>query len=325
MTGLKAARSGRFLHDAERFAEALRSRDPIRAMRTAAPAPGIAGAGALSLGWQTDLIFARFDGEIVDRGNHLLVRTPANPTFWWGNFLLFQHAPGAGDLERWMALFEEEIGARQPESRHRAFGIDVRERVALPPDFAAAGFTLNEATVLTLAREQLREPPKALPGGFEFDVLELPRDGAAVVDKQVAVDAKRYEAIGYRVFAERQMARYAAMQRAGLGHWFGLVTHVGGGAVLAASCGLFRDPARHDGQGRFQYVSTHPDWRRRGLCTALVHAACRHGFEAMDLRTLVMVADPDDVAIGVYESLGFRRGVSTWQLERPPRTSSSDA
>jgi predicted GNAT family acetyltransferase len=65
-------------------------------------------------------------------------------------------------------------------------------------------------------------------------------------------------------------------------------------------------------------VSTHPAWRRRGLCTALVHAVCRHGFEGMGLDTLVMVADPDDVAIGVYESLGYRRGTSTWQFERPP-------
>ena len=31
-----------------------------------------------SLGWQTDLIFARFDGEVADRGDHLLVRTPTN-------------------------------------------------------------------------------------------------------------------------------------------------------------------------------------------------------------------------------------------------------
>jgi len=283
----------------------------------------MSGAAPLSLGWQTDLIFARFDGQVADRGNYLLVRTPGNPTFWWGNFLLFQHAPGAGDLERWMALFDGEIATPQPESRHRAFGVDVPERLVLPPDFAAAGFALNEATVLTLGREQLREHSRAAPAGFEFRVLELPRDSAAVVDKQVAVDAQRYEVVGYRLFAERQMARYAAMQRAGLGHWFGLVTQVGGHAVLAASCGLFRDPAHHDGLGRFQYVSTHPDWRRRGLCTALVHAACRHGFEAMGLRTLVMVADPDDVAIGVYESVGFRRGVSTWQFERPPRASSS--
>lgn len=275
-------------------------------------------AAPLSLGWQTDLVFARFDGQVADRGSHLLVRTPGNPTFWWGNFLLFRQAPGPGDLARWMALFEREIEAVQPASRHRAFGIDVRERLVLPPEFEAAGFALNEATVLTLTPSQLRAPARPLPGGVEFRVLDLPRDSAVVVDKQVAVDEGRYEAIGYRVFAERQMERYAAMQRAGLGHWFGLVAQVDGRTVLAASCGLFRDPGRDDGLGRFQYVSTHPAWRRRGLCTALVHATCRHGFEAMGLRTLVMVADPDDVAIGVYESLGYQRGTSTWQFERAP-------
>ena len=273
----------------------------------------------LSLGWRTDLIFARFDGQVTDCGNHVRVLTPGNPTFWWGNFLLFQHTPGPGDLERWMALFEDEIAARQPASRHRAFGVDVRERLTLPPEFAAAGFTLSEATVLTLSRDELLAPRHAMPVGFEFRVLELPRDGEAVVDKQVAVDSNRFEPVGYREFAQRQMARFAAMQHAGLGHWFGLVAQVDGRQVLAASCGLFRDPASRDGLGRFQYVSTHPAWRRRGLCTALVHAVCRHGFEAMGLRTLAMVADPSDVAIRVYESLGYRRGTSTWQFERPPR------
>ena len=277
----------------------------------------------LSLGWRTDLIFARFDGHVDDRGNHLCVRTPGNPTFWWGNFLLFQHAPGPGDLERWMALFAEEITARQPASRHRAFGVDVRERVVLPPDFAAAGFTLNEATVLTLAPGQLLAPRRPLPPGVAFRVLDLARDGAAVVDQQVAVDAARFEPGAYREFAQRQVERYLAMQRAGLGHWFGLVAQAHGRPVLVASCGLFR-ASRRAGEpasrlGRFQYVSTHPAWRRRGLCTALVHAVCRHGFEAMGLDTLVMMADPDDVAIAAYESLGYRRGTSTWQFERPPR------
>jgi len=278
--------------------------------------------GGLSLGWRTDLIFARFDGEVTDRGNHLCVRTPGNPTFWWGNFLLFQHAPGPGDLERWTALFEEEIAARQPASRHRAFGVDVRERLALPPEFAAAGYTLSEATVLTLSRDQLLAPARPMPAGVSLRVLDLPRDGPAVVDKQVAVDSGRFEPTGYREFAQRQVERYAAMQAAGLGHWFGLVAQVDGREVLAASCGLFRASARPGDDasrlGRFQYVSTHPAWRRRGLCTALVHAVCRHGFEAMGLDTLVMVADPADVAIGVYESLGYRRGTSTWQFERAP-------
>lgn len=44
--------------------------------------------GALSLGWRTDLIFARFDGQVTDCGKHVRVRTPANPTFWWGNLHL---------------------------------------------------------------------------------------------------------------------------------------------------------------------------------------------------------------------------------------------
>ena len=278
-----------------------------------------AADAGLSLGWRTDLVFARFDGQVTDRGSHLRVLTPANPTYWWGNFLLFQHAPRAGDFERWMALFDEEIATRQPASRHRAFGVDVPGRLALPAEFAAAGFDLNEATVLTLTRDQLRGSPKRLPAGLAFQVLDLPRDAAAIVDKQVAVDEARFEIAGYRQFAERQMQRYAAMQRAGRGHWLGLVAEVDGRAVLAASCGLFHDVASDERLGRFQYVSTHPAWRRRGLCTALVHAACRHGFEAMDLRTLVIVADPSDVAIDVYESLGFRRGVSTWQIERAPR------
>jgi len=186
----------------------------------------------------------------------------------------------------------------------------------------AAGFTLSEATVLTLARHQLVAPARPMPDGVSFTVLDLPRDGAAVVDKQVAVDSGRFEPTGYREFAQRQVARYAAMQAAGLGHWFGLVAQVDGRAVLVASCGLFRASARPGDAaarlGRFQYVSTHPAWRRRGLCTALVHAVCRHGFDAMGLDTLVMVADPADVAIGVYESLGYRRGTSTWQFERPP-------
>ena len=54
----------------------------------------------LSAGWRTDLIFARFDGELIERPDCLVVRTPANPSFWWGNFLLFDHAPKAGWARR---------------------------------------------------------------------------------------------------------------------------------------------------------------------------------------------------------------------------------
>jgi RimJ/RimL family protein N-acetyltransferase len=275
-----------------------------------------------SLGWRTDLIFARFDGEVEARGDHLVIRTPRNPTYWWGNFLLFDHAPKPGDAARWLARFEAEIAARQPESRHVTFGVDSEIDFDLPDDFAAAGFTKFASTVLTMHRAQSRSPRKELDATCRIAALRLPEQAAAAVDLQVAVDAGEHESPAqYRLFRERQMERYEKMVRAGMGAWFGVFARAEEGTddTPVADCGLFRSPG--EPLGRFQHVVTHPAWRRRGLCSALVHAACRHGFEQLGLGTLVIVADPDDVAIGLYESLGFQRGASTWHLEKAaPRT-----
>ena len=272
----------------------------------------------LSLGWRTDLIFPRFDAEVIERGDHVLVRTPHNPTFWWGNFLLFDHAPVEGDAMHWLAQFEAEIASVQPESRHVAFGIDAIEPFEMPADLLRAGFTREADTVLTLRRAQLRSAP-TLPPGMRIEPLDLAAHANAAVELQVLSDEGDHEPVAeYRVFRARQMQRYAAMQRAGLGHWFGVHAATDAGEQLVADCGLFRDGVGAGALGRFQHVETHPQWRRRGLCRALIHAVCRHGFDAMGVDALVIVADPDDVAIGLYESVGFERGVSTWHVQRRP-------
>ena len=67
-----------------------------------------------SLVYETNLIFHRLEGEVADRGDYLCIRTPANPTFYWGNLLIFKAPPRAGDLARWEALFAAEIEACQP-------------------------------------------------------------------------------------------------------------------------------------------------------------------------------------------------------------------
>jgi RimJ/RimL family protein N-acetyltransferase len=271
----------------------------------------------LSLGWATDLIFARFDAEIIDRGDYLVVRTLHNPDFWWGNFLLFGAAPQAGEAAAWEATFDAEIARTLPQCRHLTFGIDAEGPVSLPADFGALGLTLSASTVLTQRAAQLRAPRRALAQGLTVRVLRLPEEAEAAVQLQVESDEGANEMPGYRVFRERQMARYAAMQNAGLGHWFGVFAPGPGREMLVADCGLFRD--RDAPLARFQHVETHPSWRRRGLCSALVHAVCKFGYAQMGVQTLVMVADPADVAIGIYETLGFERGRSTWQLERGPR------
>ena len=36
----------------------------------------------LSLGLQTDMLFHRFNGSVIERDNYIVVRTPTNPTFF---------------------------------------------------------------------------------------------------------------------------------------------------------------------------------------------------------------------------------------------------
>ncbi len=271
-----------------------------------------------SLAWRTDLTFARFDGEVVDRGDCVVVRTPGNPGFWWGNFLLLEHVPSETDAQHWLARFEAEIAQRQPESRHLAFGIDDAADFEMPAPFVAAGLVKSASTVLTMQPHQLRAPRAVVAEGMRVAELRLPDDAAAAVDLQVVCDASAHLPLDdYRLFRERQMKRYGAMAAAGRGAWFGgFVTDAEGSSEIVADCGLFFEPGQR--LGRFQHVETHPAWRRRGLCSALIHAVCRHGFERLGLTTLVIVADPDDVAIALYESVGFERGARIWQLDRAP-------
>ena len=87
-----------------------------------------------------------------------------------------------------------------------------------------------------------------------------------------------------------------------------------------SSMGLFR---ASPGLCRFQDVKTHPDGRGQGLAGTLVHAIGRHGFAELGARTLVMVADPDYLAIRVYRSVGFDATETQLLAQRKPGAGSA--
>lgn len=263
----------------------------------------------LEPGWQTHLMFADFDGSVQQVDDHLVVRSPGSPSYYWGNFLLYDRLATGADLIPWLMAFERDIAGPDPACRHVALGMHADARqFELPPAFREAGFECFASTTLTLHSGQLRGVAAPRCTGLEIRTLDLPQEAPLAVAVDMASQDEGYEPTAYRLFRENQLRRYGRMARAGMGHWFGAFVQ----GEMVAGLGLFG----RDGVGRFQHVSTHPAWRRRGLCRALVQAACRYGQLQPNWQTLVMCADPEDVAIGIYESLGFTRRSTQWSLQR---------
>jgi GNAT superfamily N-acetyltransferase len=248
-----------------------------------------------SLGYRTDLIFPAFDGQVVDHGDYLVVRTPSNPGFYWGNFLLFDRSPQEGDFDRWRALFKNEIGV-PPEMHHQAFGWDSPEgdEGVIEP-FVQAGFEAKRDVVMTTTEPW---PPVRLARAVDLRPLQTESEWAQAADLQVVCREPVFEETAYRQFRQRQMERYRRMSEAGLGDWYGASID----GRLVADLGVFHDKDL----GRYQSVETHPDFRRQGIAGSLIYEAGRQAIARYDLHTLVMIAEQGASPARLYESLGFQ-------------------
>lgn len=60
------------------------------------------------------------DRVVERREGYLVVRSPTNPTHYWGNLLVMDDPPAGGYAGRWEALFDGEF-AGEAQVRHRMF------------------------------------------------------------------------------------------------------------------------------------------------------------------------------------------------------------
>jgi ribosomal protein S18 acetylase RimI-like enzyme len=260
----------------------------------------------LSLGYRTDAMLRSFLGTVTEQEHYTVIRTTSNPTFRWGNMLVYPTAPQPGDLERWLSDFRREF----PTAEHRLFGWDDPQgQLGAAAELSAAGFSVDVFAVL--AAQTVHKPPKWNTTAT-FRPLFSDDDWQANVELSLAVNAvepsERREGEGYADYLRQRNDERRAMVQAGWGQWWGAFVD----GELAASLGVFA----RAGLGRFQDVSTHPQYRRRGLCGSLVYHAAQTAFDH-GTTSLVMVADPADVAIGIYQSLGFI--TTQWQAAAEQR------
>ena len=269
-------------------------------------------ATAAALGFRTELIFHRADGEVIDcRAEHgcRVIRTPSNPTYYWGNYLLFERAPQPGDAQRWPDLFERLIAADQPQSTHRAFGWmqDASGDIA---GFLADGYRQNNATVMQ-ATDVPSVPPPTLDAQLRPLALHggtAERDWSALVGLSVATRGAEFGEGEYWPFARRRVERWRALALAGQGNWFGaFIDDPVAGPRLAAALGVYVEAEPEDGErlARYQSVMTDAAYRRRGLCRALVATAARHAREELRADRLIIAAAAGEMPEQLYASLGF--------------------
>jgi len=254
-----------------------------------------------SLGYRTDLAILALEGsQVTDRGDHLVIRTPGNPDYWWGNFLLLRDLkPGSGS--GWMARFAAEF----PDAQHMALGLDETDAGTVDPH-ELAGMTMERNAVMTAT--SVHAPPHPNTEAV-FRTLEGDDDWRQSFELAAAVHAG--EPGGDAGFLTAQLAAKRALTEAGHGAWFGAFLD----GTLVSQLGLIT--TRKTALARYQSVETHPAARRRGLAGTLVRHASATTLTG-DTKTLVMVADPDDTAIRVYRSVGFTVTESQLSFIRQP-------
>lgn len=257
--------------------------------------PGFNEKSLRSLALRTDLMFHRFGGQVQQRRDYLVVRTPTNPGYFYGNMLVFPRAPRRGEPARWLRCFAQEFGA-SPEVKHVCFGWDGKKgEIGAASELETLGFDLDLGVVLTATN--VRPPVKAHPTA---SVRPLITDAEWERATEIQIDCRdpRHDLATYTPYKVRQMQGYRSMAAKGLGSWFGAFVD----GKQYANLGLFFEGAI----GRFQMVATAPAARRQGLCSRLVYETSRTALAADRAQCLVMVADANYFAAGIYQSVGFR-------------------
>jgi RimJ/RimL family protein N-acetyltransferase len=254
----------------------------------------------------TDSIFHRFSGSVVDCRRYWRICTPSNPTFFWGNFLLFKDPPDRECHSEWMAAHQKEFGSEQ---EHVAFGWDTE----VPGDvsvFVENGFHKDVHSVLTVAN-----PGTLKIANTDVSIRPLAGDSEweAAIELQVETGIPEDSGDKYRVFKQRQMAGYRRMQERGLGNWWGAFLE----DELVGDLGLFFDDELS--LGRYQAVETAPAHQGKGICRSLLATAAADALETHPVGRLVLVAETGSRAEGIYQRAGFELCGRSFGLCRVPR------
>ena len=236
-----------------------------------------------SLALKTELGLAATRGTITDRGDYVVISTPDDPGYYYGNLLLMPAPPQVGEVAFWMRRFGDELGKNSLIKHVTLWWDGVAGDCGAEDELVANGFRIERSVILTTDR--VTAPVHAVNQLSPAQVLDT-------ADLAWAIGDRHDE--NYREFLLRRARWQSSLVTRGLAKFFGVYEQ----AVLVASLGL----VPMGNVARYQDVQTAAAFRRRGMASSLLATAAT---EVPSSHYVIMSAAGSD-AERVYARAGFR-------------------
>jgi len=258
---------------------------------------------SLPPGSRTNLAVHRLSGALIeDHGDHLVVRSPRNPLYHWGNYVHVTTGD-VNDADRWLSVFSKSF----PQAAYRAVALPS----ALDPSaWSDRGIDLEfEDCLIADVECGPAITPTAVPNGYAIRALACERDWAAWVEAEIAESqaTKGPSEMDVRRFVEDSFAVRRELAEQGHLAWFAAFTDAGepAAALGIVLCGV--DESAQAVEARYQHVLTVETHRRHGLARHLLAVAAAWA-EDRGVQRLVIMADTGTPAARLYAAAGFGPG-----------------
>jgi ribosomal protein S18 acetylase RimI-like enzyme len=257
-----------------------------------------------SLFLRTEFIFWREYSVIEDIGDALIITTPENPFWHWGNLIVLKEWPRREQTKRWRDMHFTRIAPLQPIPNRLLVWEGIPKDKDFLEAYSADGLIFSTFDVLQL--DELYKHPTHRSDILIRAIPDSDEEWHSVIAMNVESFSTLYDDSEYRNFAEQRFAHYRKMVRKGIGHWYGAYIN----DELAGSLGIFRG----DGLCRFQEVAVRPRFRRQGIAATLVYETARTAQQEYSGYPQIIAADADGDAIRIYRALGFKKDSLSYAL-----------
>lgn len=249
----------------------------------------------ITAGWATDLEILRLSGSSIEEfDDHIVVKSPKNPSFHWGNFILVSQSGVVEDASRWVNTFEQNF----PSANWVSIGL---------PTFPLSsgawekhGLELERMDVLK-AETMPSVPDISAP--YTSRVLQG-SDWDLLLEREISENLKAgdHDPDSYEIFIRKAIENYKMLCEKGVAAWFGAFLE----EELVADLGIVVCGKT----ARYQSVQTDENHRKKGLASHLLGEAATWAGER-GCNSWVIVTESTNDAGRVYRRAGFKPDFET--------------